>query len=131
MHLNSRFERLRSTLVEEGLDDISFGVVNSHLRNAPLEIGEIEGRVNFPVYQDTAQDDIWSLLDARKDDFIIYDRCGRLVRHVRMPQAHMDNPDVENIIRAAYYQSPCGPCATPPVPMDEADLLSGYPVRSL
>ncbi|XP_078621309.1 uncharacterized protein LOC144887783 [Branchiostoma floridae x Branchiostoma japonicum] len=120
------FESLRSTLVEEGLTDISFGAVNSHLYTAPLEIGEIERRVGFPVYQDTAEEEIWKLLDARKDDFIIYDRCGRLVRHVRMPQAHMDNPDVENIIRSVYHHSPCGPCATPPVPMDEADVGSGY-----
>ncbi|XP_078702094.1 selenoprotein P-like [Branchiostoma floridae x Branchiostoma belcheri] len=75
-------------------------------------IEEIRSRVSFTVYQDNALTDVWGLLDGSKDDFIVYDRCGRLARHIKMPQANMDNTDVEDAIRAVYEESPCGPCAT-------------------
>jgi len=35
-----------------------------------------------------------------------------------MPQANMENSDVEDAIRAVYEESPCGPCTTPPVPQE-------------
>ncbi|XP_078621596.1 selenoprotein Pb-like [Branchiostoma floridae x Branchiostoma japonicum] len=81
-------------------------------------IDEIKRRVSFPVYQDTALTDVWGQLDGEKDDFIVYDRCGRLAKHIRMPQANMDNSDVEDAIRAVYEESPCGPCTTGPVPQE-------------
>lgn len=37
-------------------------------------ISYLENRVNFPVYQDTDDLDIWSKLDGEKDDVLIYDR---------------------------------------------------------
>lgn len=66
-----RLESLRVALIEDGYSDVTYFVVNmkgvgsSHL---------LSNLVSFPVYQDTASLDIWSLLDGRKDDILIYDR---------------------------------------------------------
>ncbi|XP_078621595.1 uncharacterized protein LOC144887930 [Branchiostoma floridae x Branchiostoma japonicum] len=79
-----------------------------------VSLRQLEGVVNFGVYQDTPRENVWGLLDGRKDDFIIYDRCGRLGRHIRMPEAWLVRPDVEDAIRAVYAESPCGHCALYP-----------------
>ena len=43
--------------------------------------------VNFPVYQDEKgpSGTTWDLLDGRKDDFLLFDNCGRLNYHLGMP----------------------------------------------
>ncbi|XP_035660700.1 selenoprotein P-like [Branchiostoma floridae] len=108
-----------------------------------VSLRQLEGVVNFGVYQDTPRADVWGLLDGRKDDFIIYDRCGRLARHIRMPEAWLVRPDVEDAIREVYAESPCGNCAfypdttptpilttTPGSPTDGPDVTTASDIGS-
>jgi len=34
------------------------------------------------------------MLDGKKDDMLIYDRCGLLIDHLRMPYSYMGYPYV-------------------------------------
>lgn len=45
--------------------------------------------VNFPVYQDNIMWNIWSKLGGQKDDFLIFNKCGRLIAHMKSPKLNM------------------------------------------
>ncbi|PIK33682.1 putative selenoprotein P-like [Apostichopus japonicus] len=93
-----KLESLRSALVGEGYSDVTFMGVNLKGSWTSRYISILEGRVSFPVYQDTDALDIWTKLDGEKDDVLIYDRCGQLITRVRLPYG---NSDVENAVRSA------------------------------
>ncbi|XP_019636262.1 PREDICTED: selenoprotein P-like [Branchiostoma belcheri] len=133
-------ERLRLELQADGVTDVSFGVINGKGFISKLHLRELEGKVNFGVYQDTARANVWRLLGGKKDDFIIYDRCGRLAKHIRMPEAYLRRPDVEDAIREVYAGGPCGYCAAYPGPettprpaltTPAAGLLTSGPVLTM
>ncbi|CAH1243896.1 SELENOP [Branchiostoma lanceolatum] len=133
-------EALRQKLYSEGKTDIFFGAVNHWGWASWWYKSELERRANFPIYQvqkkphpitlvnqdpislyvtsvakealDSWSQDIWGKLHAAKDDILVYDRCGRLAYHLRLPRAYLGNSHTEEAIRAAYRQSPCGPCGT-------------------
>ncbi|KFO89621.1 Selenoprotein P, partial [Buceros rhinoceros silvestris] len=46
-----------------------------------------------------------------KDDFLIYDRCGRLVYHLGLPYSFLPLPYVEESIKIAYCENKCGNCS--------------------
>lgn len=69
-----RLEHIRGQLLQQNVDDIRFIIVNSKLQHSLDNVGELSRRVSFPVYQDTRRNNIWSQLNGRKDDFLIYDR---------------------------------------------------------
>ncbi|KFP11886.1 Selenoprotein P, partial [Egretta garzetta] len=46
-----------------------------------------------------------------KDDFLIYDRCGRLVYHLGLPYSFLSFPYVEESIKIAYCENKCGNCS--------------------
>uniref|UniRef100_A0A8K9V8G4 Selenoprotein P N-terminal domain-containing protein n=1 Tax=Oncorhynchus mykiss TaxID=8022 RepID=A0A8K9V8G4_ONCMY len=56
------------------------------------------------------QDDVWQALAGKKDDFLIYDRCGRLTHHIFLPFSILGTPYVENAIKETYCQRICGDC---------------------
>uniref|UniRef100_A0A671X4K0 Selenoprotein P N-terminal domain-containing protein n=1 Tax=Sparus aurata TaxID=8175 RepID=A0A671X4K0_SPAAU len=61
-----------------------------------------------PVYQQAPlQDDVWEALDGDKDDFLVYDRCGRLTFHIVLPYSFLHYPYVEAAIRATYHKNIC------------------------
>lgn len=67
---------------------------------------------DIPVYQQhTGQPDVWATLKGKKDDFLIYDRCGRLVYHLGLPYTFLSFPYVEEAIQIAYCESTCGNCS--------------------
>ncbi|KFU92591.1 Selenoprotein P, partial [Chaetura pelagica] len=46
-----------------------------------------------------------------KDDFLIYDRCGRLVYHLGLPYSFLTFQYVEDSIKVAYCENKCGNCS--------------------
>ncbi|KFP55937.1 Selenoprotein P, partial [Cariama cristata] len=46
-----------------------------------------------------------------KDDFLIYDRCGRLVYHLGLPYSLLSFQYVEEAIKIAYCENKCGNCS--------------------
>lgn len=60
------------------------------------------------VYQQSPlQPDVWDTLQGDKDDFLVYDRCGRLTFHIMLPFSFLHYPYVEAAIRATYFQNIC------------------------
>ncbi|CAH1775941.1 unnamed protein product [Owenia fusiformis] len=103
----SSLELLRQKLIRNGLADVKYVVVNTHIWHARVSIGELTKRVNIPVYQDNNRGHVWKKLNGRKDDFFIYDRCGRLVFHIPLPNSLLTYPYVEAAILTTYYDTPC------------------------
>lgn len=67
---------------------------------------------HIPVYQQEENEtDVWTLLNGNKDDFFIYDRCGRLVYHLGLPYSFLTFPYVEEAIKIAYCEKKCGNCS--------------------
>lgn len=67
---------------------------------------------HIPVYQqEENQTDVWTLLNGNKDDFLIYDRCGRLVSHLGLPFSFLTFSYVEEAIKSAYCEEKCGNCS--------------------
>lgn len=74
------------------LSDVSFMILN--MKEAAATIKLLTEKVSFPVYQEPASQDIMGLLGGRKDDILIYDRCGLLVDHFSMPHSYLGYPFV-------------------------------------
>lgn len=77
--ISRRLEHIRDRLADHGITDIKFIIVNSKYQHAVDNVGELARRVTFPVYQDTARNDIWQQLEGGKDDILIYDRYGVII----------------------------------------------------
>lgn len=104
---------LRRRLASQGLTDIVYLVVNhqgaqaQHL-HALLAERLSEGIVLYG--QQEEQPDVWQTLGGEKDDFFIYDRCGRLTHHVSLPYSVIGHGHVEKGIKEAYCKRVCGEC---------------------
>uniref|UniRef100_A0A8C5QJM4 Selenoprotein P N-terminal domain-containing protein n=1 Tax=Leptobrachium leishanense TaxID=445787 RepID=A0A8C5QJM4_9ANUR len=97
-----------------GLDDISYMIVNDKSDNSQILFPVLQQRApsGMPVYQQTPeQDDVWEMLNGDKDDFLIYDRCGRLIFHIRLPYSYLHYRYVEAAIRSTYFQDYCKNCS--------------------
>ncbi|KAG0443680.1 hypothetical protein HPB47_014644 [Ixodes persulcatus] len=109
-------EALLLKLRARNLSDVQFLVVNS--LDSAAEVRQLERRVSFPVYQETANEPVWSVLEGDKDDVFIYDRCGRLSYFIPFPLSVTlpgRHPVVEEALNTTYYASPCGDfCAQDP-----------------
>lgn len=105
---------LRIKLDKEGYSNISYVVVNHQGNASQLKYVHLKNKVSdhIPVYQqEENQTDVWSLLNGNKDDFLIYDRCGRLVYHLGLPYSFLTFPYVEEAIKIAYCENKCGTCS--------------------
>ncbi|NWV00039.1 SEPP1 protein, partial [Upupa epops] len=110
----SRLENLRVKLENEGLVNISYFIVNHQGTYSRKKINRLEESVSnyITVYQqDEQQADVWITLNGNKDDFLIYDRCGRLVYHLGLPYSFLTLPYVEESIKIAYCENKCGNCS--------------------
>jgi hypothetical protein len=50
------------------------------------------------------------MYNGNTDDMLVFDRCNRLVKHLKLPEA-IANPEggvVKDAIKQAYDDSPCG-----------------------
>lgn len=63
-------------------------------RRAASTINKLKSLISFPVYQELQNQTYWEALDGKKDDILLYDRCGRLSSHIRMPNSNMKYPHV-------------------------------------
>uniref|UniRef100_A0A8C3DAG6 Selenoprotein P n=1 Tax=Corvus moneduloides TaxID=1196302 RepID=A0A8C3DAG6_CORMO len=105
---------LRVKLENERLVNISYVVVNHQGPQSRREFHLLKERVSdyIAVYQqDEQQDDVWTTLNGNKDDFLIYDRCGRLVYHLGLPYSFLHFQYVEESIKIAYCENKCGNCS--------------------
>lgn len=110
----SRLENLRVKLENEGYSNISYVVVNHQGINSQLKYIHLKNKVSHHILvyqQEENQTDVWTLLKGSKDDFLIYDRCGRLVYHLALPYSFLTFPYVEEAIKIAYCEETCGNCS--------------------
>jgi hypothetical protein len=63
-------------------------------RRASSSLKELTKLVSFPVYQEPQNKAFWEALSGKKDDILLYDRCGRLSHHIRMPKSDLKHPYV-------------------------------------
>lgn len=110
----SRLEELRIKLEKQGYYNISYVVVNHQGPPSQLKHTHLKNQVSdhIAVYrQEEHQTDVWTLLNGNKDDFLVYDRCGRLVYHLGLPYSFLTFPYVEEAIKIAYCEEKCGNCS--------------------
>lgn len=100
-------------LTSLGMTDIAFLVVNSKKERSQKLLPELEARVSFPVYQETSDEEIWSVLRGGKDDMFVYDRCGRMVAYLPFPLSllDVDRSLVYDFIIYAHNVDPCASIA--------------------
>lgn len=94
--------------------NISYVVVNHQGLPSQLKYMHLKNKLSehIPVYQqEENQTDVWTLLNGKKDDFLVYDRCGRLVHHLGLPYSFLTFPYVEEAIKMAYCEEKCGNCS--------------------
>ncbi|NXK12376.1 SEPP1 protein, partial [Herpetotheres cachinnans] len=111
---STRLEDLRVKLENEGLVNISYVIVNHQGTHSQRKVHLLKESVSehITVYQqDEGQADVWSNLNGSKDDFLIYDRCGRLVYHLGLPYSFLSFQYVEESIKTAYCENKCGNCS--------------------
>ncbi|NWU83724.1 SEPP1 protein, partial [Onychorhynchus coronatus] len=114
LYIPTRLEDLRVKLENEGLVNISYVVVNHQGAQSQREFHLLKESVSdyITVYQqEEQQDDVWTTLNGNKDDFLIYDRCGRLVYHLGLPYSFLHFRYVEEAIKIAYCGNKCGNCS--------------------
>ncbi|KAK9408577.1 selenoprotein P [Crotalus adamanteus] len=110
----SRLGDLQLKLASNGMVNISFIVVNHQGNSSQLKYQLLREKVpeDIPVYQQNATElDVWTTLRGKKDDFLIYDRCGRLVYHLGLPVSFLSFPFVEKAIQITYCKETCGNCS--------------------
>lgn len=104
---------LRQMLESQGLKDVVYMVVNQQEEQAqrlhPMLAQRLSG--NITLYkQDKQQSDVWQTLSGMTDDFLIYDRCGRLTHHISLPYSLIGQGHIEGAIKDTYCKRICGDC---------------------
>ncbi|XP_069835477.1 selenoprotein Pb-like [Dendropsophus ebraccatus] len=105
---------LRDKLASRGITNISYIIVNDQSITSKLLFPVLQSRTppGMSVYQQLPdQEDVWEILNGGKDDFLIYDRCGRLTFHIRLPLSYLHFPYVEAAINSTYYEDYCQNCS--------------------
>uniref|UniRef100_A0A4W4H4A0 Selenoprotein P N-terminal domain-containing protein n=1 Tax=Electrophorus electricus TaxID=8005 RepID=A0A4W4H4A0_ELEEL len=106
--------RLRLMLERSGYTNITYMVVNSQDDKSRRLHPLLQQRLseNITLYsQNPDEPDVWQIANVLKDDFQIYDRCGRLTYHLSLPYTILSQPYVEEAIRNSYCSGMCGDCA--------------------
>lgn len=109
----SLLDGLRLKLEVQGLENVTYMVVNHQGERAQRLHTLLRQKLseNITLYkQQPKQDDVWQTLAGEKDDFLIYDRCGRLTYHISLPYSILGTPYVENAIKETYCTRICGDC---------------------
>uniref|UniRef100_A0A8C6UVT4 Selenoprotein P N-terminal domain-containing protein n=1 Tax=Neogobius melanostomus TaxID=47308 RepID=A0A8C6UVT4_9GOBI len=108
-----RMVSLRQKLENQGLRNIEYMVINHQGAQAqrlhPLLAEKLTANVTL-YKQPEDQPDVWQILKGEKDDFFIYDRCGRLTQHITLPYSIIGQGHVEKAIRDTYCTRICGDC---------------------
>ncbi|CAB1448764.1 unnamed protein product [Pleuronectes platessa] len=109
----SRLDGLRLKLESQGLRDVTYMVINHQEERAQRLHTLLAQRLseNIVLYkQEEQQPDVWQTLVGGKDDFLIYDRCGRLTHHISLPYSIIGQGHVESGIKDTYCKRMCGDC---------------------
>ncbi|KAM7416029.1 hypothetical protein PAMA_018209 [Pampus argenteus] len=104
---------LRQKLESQGLKDVIYMVINHQGEQAQRLHRMLEQRLseNITLYKQLEQQpDVWQTLNGEKDDFLIYDRCGRLTHHISLPYSIIGQGHVEGAIKDTYCTRKCGNC---------------------
>ncbi|GCB62736.1 hypothetical protein scyTo_0011507 [Scyliorhinus torazame] len=110
-------KHLQEKLERNGFENISFLVVNHQGNSSRERYKHLRSSVSetIPVYQqDVNQPDVWELLEGNKDDFLIYDSCGKLTFHLELPYTILTYPYVEYAIMKTSCESICANCSLQP-----------------
>uniref|UniRef100_A0ACB8F4M5 Selenoprotein Pb n=2 Tax=Sphaerodactylus townsendi TaxID=933632 RepID=A0ACB8F4M5_9SAUR len=94
--------------------NVSFMIVNEKTPFSRAMYWELKRHApeEIPVYQqEILEPDVWKILDGNKDDFLIYDRCGKLTFHIRLPHSFLHFPYVEAAVHHTYHKDYCGNCS--------------------
>lgn len=67
----------------------------------------LRSAVEFRVYQDRADVNVWTLLGGKRDDVFVYDKCGRLTEHIPFPRSSVSQNAVEAAVMRTYLHDPC------------------------
>uniref|UniRef100_K7FTE4 Selenoprotein Pb-like n=1 Tax=Pelodiscus sinensis TaxID=13735 RepID=K7FTE4_PELSI len=105
---------LRAKLSRDGLTDISYMIVNEKAALSRAMYWQLKRQApkGVPVYQqELLEPDVWQILDGDKDDFLIYDRCGRLAFHIPLPYSFLHLRYVESAVRVTHAKDFCGNCS--------------------
>lgn len=97
-------DELSVNLVADGIPVHVVGI-NARQRSAELMYSQVEGLVNFSVYQATHASNYWSQLGGLRDDVFVYDNCGRLTFYIPFPNSYIQNKFVELAIQSTHYDS--------------------------
>jgi len=89
-----------------------FAQVNHKGESSVKLYDSLASRSNITTHQDNDDDDVWSKLGGKKDDYFIYDRCGRLTYYLSLPYSDIVRyPNITyRAVVSAYRDQPCGPC---------------------
>ncbi|NXD80404.1 SELPB protein, partial [Halcyon senegalensis] len=106
-------------------------IVNEKAPLSRAMFGELQRQAppGVPVLQPEPEEpDVWQILGGDKDDFLIYDRCGRLAFHIQLPYSFLHFPYVESAIRFTHSKDFCGNCSLYPNTTQEANSTTEVPV---
>lgn len=94
--------------------DVVYMVINHQGEQAQRLHAMLAQRLsdNISLYKQVDQQpDVWQALSGKKDDFIIFDRCGRLTHHISLPYSVIGHGHIEKAIKEAYCNRICGDCS--------------------
>lgn len=87
---------------------MSFVILNGRKASSTLSWYR-NNRIKIPAYQEPSNEKFWEALNGDKDDILVYDRCGRLSSHVKMPLSNLGKFNhVWNAIFRADVNGVCG-----------------------
>uniref|UniRef100_A0A8U8CCU8 Selenoprotein P N-terminal domain-containing protein n=1 Tax=Geospiza parvula TaxID=87175 RepID=A0A8U8CCU8_GEOPR len=107
----------RARLARQGTAHVRYMIVNEKAPLSRAMLPELQRHAppGVPVLQPEQEDpDVWQVLGGDKDDFLVYDRCGRLAFHIQLPFSFLHFPYVEAAIRSSHIKDFCGNCSLYP-----------------
>ncbi|XP_065070263.1 selenoprotein Pb-like isoform X1 [Rhopilema esculentum] len=92
-------QRLKRKLEKKKIKDVTYIILNK--KTAKGMKFRLESAVDFKVYQ-AENGDIWEKLDGRRNDFFIFDKCGRLAYFLDQSASYLGWPHVRHAILYTY-----------------------------
>ena len=104
-------EKLRDDLSREKFSKISFLIVNSFEEGSINRHDVFQNITSISVYQDDEKAKVWEMYKAETDDMVIFDRCNRVVKHIKWPDSIITNGVVKDyLIKASKIRLCPKPC---------------------
>ncbi|BFY99183.1 hypothetical protein BsWGS_02223 [Bradybaena similaris] len=98
-----RLETLKSSLASQGYNNIAMLVVNGGEELSRSNVQNLIDASNIPVLQDNENHVMFrNVFSGRKDDFVVYDRCGQRVAYIPHPYSYLGNNITERVLKAVH-----------------------------